>query len=129
MGKLLVLIGLAVAALGALMMIGVPLGRLPGDIVVRRGSFSFYFPLATSIVVSILLTLLLGRRVSIPRMSTVVKYQCPGACVGTTSMSADQIFCICSACRWLLNFPSSRSEFNTMQRFGAQAAPSTSMLS
>ena len=58
MGKLLVLIGLAVAALGALMMIGVPLGRLPGDIVVRRGSFSFYFPLATSIVVSILLTLL-----------------------------------------------------------------------
>lgn len=58
MGKLLVLIGLAVAALGALTMLGVPLGRLPGDIVVRRGSFSFYFPLATSIVVSILLTLL-----------------------------------------------------------------------
>jgi hypothetical protein len=35
------------------------LGRLPGDIVVRRGNFSFYFPLATSIILSILLTLVL----------------------------------------------------------------------
>ena len=34
-------------------MLGVPLGRLPGDFYVRRGSFSFYFPLATSIVLSI----------------------------------------------------------------------------
>ena len=41
-------------------MLGVPLGRLPGDIVVRRGNFSFYFPLATSIVVSLLLTLVLS---------------------------------------------------------------------
>ena len=40
------------------MMLGVPFGRLPGDIVVRRGNFSFYFPLATSIVLSIILTLL-----------------------------------------------------------------------
>ena len=60
MGKLLVLIGLAIAALGLLMMLGVPFGRLPGDIVVRRGNFSFYFPLVTSIVLSILLTLLLS---------------------------------------------------------------------
>ena len=37
---------------------GVPFGRLPGDIVVRRGNFSFYFPIATSIVISILLSLL-----------------------------------------------------------------------
>ena len=58
MGKTLVLIGLGIAALGVLVMIGVPFGRLPGDIYVRRGSFSFYFPLATSIVLSILLTLL-----------------------------------------------------------------------
>jgi hypothetical protein len=42
------------------MMLGVPFGRLPGDFVVRRGNFSFYFPLATSIVVSILLTLLMA---------------------------------------------------------------------
>jgi hypothetical protein len=60
MGKLLVLIGLAIVALGLLIMLGVPFGRLPGDIVVRRGSFSFYFPIVTSIVLSILLTLLLA---------------------------------------------------------------------
>jgi DUF2905 family protein len=57
-GKLLVLVGLGIAALGLLMMLGLPLFRLPGDIAVRRGNFSFYFPLATSIVLSILLTLL-----------------------------------------------------------------------
>ncbi len=60
MGKVLVLVGLGIAALGVIVMLGVPLGRLPGDIVVRRGSFSFYFPLATSIVLSILLTLLMS---------------------------------------------------------------------
>jgi hypothetical protein len=53
-----VLIGLGIAGLGLIMMLGVPFGRLPGDIVVRRGNFSFYFPLATSIVLSIILTLL-----------------------------------------------------------------------
>lgn len=58
MGRALVLIGLGITALGVLVMLGVPFGRLPGDIYVRRGSFSFYFPLATSIVLSILLTLL-----------------------------------------------------------------------
>jgi hypothetical protein len=57
MGKLIVLIGLGITAVGLLVMLGVPFGRLPGDIAVRRGNFSFYFPLATSIVVSILLTL------------------------------------------------------------------------
>jgi len=58
MGKLLVFVGLGIAALGLLVMVGLPLGRLPGDIVVKRGNFSFYFPLATSIILSILLTLL-----------------------------------------------------------------------
>jgi hypothetical protein len=57
-GKTLVLIGLAIAALGLVMMFGVPLFRLPGDIVVKRGNFSFYFPLATSVILSILFTLL-----------------------------------------------------------------------
>ena len=57
-GKVLVLIGLGIAAIGLLVMLGIPFGRLPGDIVVRRGNFSFYFPLATSIVLSILLTLI-----------------------------------------------------------------------
>ena len=56
MGKLLVVVGLAIAALGLVMMLGVPLGRLPGDFAVRRGSFSFYFPLTTCIVLSLALT-------------------------------------------------------------------------
>jgi uncharacterized protein HemY len=57
-GKYLVVVGLVIAGLGVLIMLGLPLGRLPGDIAVRRGNFSFYFPLATSIVLSILFTLL-----------------------------------------------------------------------
>lgn len=58
MGKVLLFLGLGIAGLGLLMMLGLPLFRLPGDFAVRRGNFSFYFPLATSIVLSILLTLL-----------------------------------------------------------------------
>lgn len=68
MGKLLVILGVVVAAVGVLFMLSdkIPwLGRLPGDIVVRKKNFTFYFPLATSIVISIILSLLfwlLGRR-------------------------------------------------------------------
>ncbi len=60
MGKTLVLIGLAIAGIGLLMMVGLPLFRLPGDISVRRGNFSFNFPLTTSIILSLLLTALLA---------------------------------------------------------------------
>jgi len=60
LGKLLVIVGLAIAGVGLLVMLGVPVGRLPGDVTVKRGNFTFYFPLATSIVASILLTLLLS---------------------------------------------------------------------
>jgi DUF2905 family protein len=60
MGKLLVVVGLIIAGIGMLVMLGVPVGRLPGDITVRRGNFTFYFPLVTSILASILLTLLLA---------------------------------------------------------------------
>jgi hypothetical protein len=60
MGKMLVLVGLGIAALGVLIILGVPFGRLPGDFYVRRGNVSFYFPLATSIVLSLLLTLILA---------------------------------------------------------------------
>ena len=60
MGKTLVLIGLAIAGIGLVMMLGVPLFRLPGDIAVKRGNVSFYFPIVTSIVLSIILTLLLN---------------------------------------------------------------------
>ncbi|HYS26496.1 MAG TPA: DUF2905 domain-containing protein [Vicinamibacterales bacterium] len=59
MGRLLIVIGLVVAAAGLLMTLGVPLGRLPGDFSIKRGNFSFYFPLATSILASIILTLLM----------------------------------------------------------------------
>ena len=60
MGKLLFIGGLLVAGVGLLMMAGIPFGRLPGDIVIRKGSGTFYFPLVTSIVLSIILTLLLS---------------------------------------------------------------------
>ena len=58
-GRTLIILGLAIAAIGLLIAWGAPIGRLPGDFQVRRGNFSFYFPLATSIIASIVLTLLL----------------------------------------------------------------------
>jgi Protein of unknown function (DUF2905) len=67
-GKALIVLGLAIAAVGVLIVLAgrVPwLGRLPGDIHIERGSWSFYFPLTTSILVSIVLSFvlyLIGRR-------------------------------------------------------------------
>jgi hypothetical protein len=67
-GKMLIVLGLVVAAVGLLFMLSdkIPwLGRLPGDIIVRKKNYTFYFPLATCIVVSIVLSLLFwlfGRR-------------------------------------------------------------------
>jgi hypothetical protein len=60
MGKLLVIAGVIIAGIGLLVMMGLPIGRLPGDISFKRGNTTFYFPLATSILASILLTLLLS---------------------------------------------------------------------
>jgi hypothetical protein len=57
-GRGLVVVGLVIAAIGLLVMMGLPLGRLPGDMTYRRGNTTFYFPLATSIVLSIILTVL-----------------------------------------------------------------------
>jgi hypothetical protein len=59
MGKLLVIAGAVVMLLGLLMMAGFPLFRLPGDFVVRRGPVTFYVPLVSSILLSVLLTLVL----------------------------------------------------------------------
>ena len=59
--KALILIGLALMAFGAILWVlsGVPiLGRLPGDIYLRRGNFTFYFPLATCILISIVVSLI-----------------------------------------------------------------------
>ena len=55
LGKLLIIAGLVIAAAGVAITAG--LGRLPGDLVVRRGNFTFFFPLMTSIILSIVLTL------------------------------------------------------------------------
>ena len=60
MGKFLIVLGLVIALIGMLISMGVPLGRLPGDISFRRGNSSFHFPIVTSIVLSIVLTLLLS---------------------------------------------------------------------
>ena len=58
MAKLLIVAGLVLVGLGVALLAGLPLGRLPGDVTVQRGSFTFYFPLATCIVVSLVFTLL-----------------------------------------------------------------------
>jgi hypothetical protein len=58
MGKLLIVGGAVLVLLGLLVIAGFPLFRLPGDFTVRRGPVTFYFPLASSILLSILFTLL-----------------------------------------------------------------------
>jgi hypothetical protein len=58
-GKFLVILGTVIIALGGLLLLSGKvslLGRLPGDIIVQKKNFTFYFPLATSILLSILLT-------------------------------------------------------------------------
>jgi hypothetical protein len=62
LGKMLLGIGLVVAAIGAVILlagrIGLPLGRLPGDFSFRGRNVSFYFPLGTAILISIVLSVL-----------------------------------------------------------------------
>lgn len=60
LGKMLILMGVLIILIGLLLMIGdkIPwIGRLPGDIVIRKEKFTFYFPLTTSILISLMLTL------------------------------------------------------------------------
>lgn len=68
LGKLLLMVGVVLVAVGGVLTLGPKLpgrlGRLPGDIVVRRESFTFYFPLVTSLLLSGILSLvfwLVGR--------------------------------------------------------------------
>jgi len=66
MSRLLIVIGLAIAAVGVLWpwLTSLGFGRLPGDIVIQRGNFTFYAPIVTCIVLSVVLSLifwLLGR--------------------------------------------------------------------
>lgn len=61
LGKILIIFGIALVVLGVILILGdkIPwIGRLPGDIYIKRDKFTFYFPLMTSIIISLLLTLL-----------------------------------------------------------------------
>jgi uncharacterized membrane protein YkgB len=61
LGKMLILLGIFIIILGILLLIGdkIPwLGKLPGDIIIKREKLSFYFPITTCILISIILTLL-----------------------------------------------------------------------
>ena len=58
MARLLILAGVVLIVAGVLLKLGLPLGRLPGDITIRRGGGSFYFPVVTCIVISIVLSIL-----------------------------------------------------------------------
>jgi hypothetical protein len=62
LGRILIIAGAVLLLAGLVITIGsrfLPLGRMPGDIVIRRPNFTFYFPIVTSILLSILLTLIL----------------------------------------------------------------------
>lgn len=63
-GKIIMLIGVGVILIGGLIYLGsrfgIPLGRLPGDIRIERENFSFSFPLTTSILFSIFLTIIIN---------------------------------------------------------------------
>ena len=61
LGKMLILLGVFIILIGLLLLVGekIPwIGRLPGDIIIRKKNFTFYFPIVTSIIISIILTLL-----------------------------------------------------------------------
>jgi hypothetical protein len=57
MAKLFVIAGAILMGVGLLLWAGFPLGKLPGDFIVRRGPVTFYFPLVSSILISIVITL------------------------------------------------------------------------
>jgi uncharacterized protein HemY len=57
MGKLLIIVGLLVALVGVAVQLGLPLGRLPGDIVIRRGDSTIYIPIVTCLLLSVVLSL------------------------------------------------------------------------
>lgn len=61
LGKILIIFGIVLAVLGVILILGdkIPwIGRLPGDIIIKRDKFTIYFPLMTCVIISLLLTLL-----------------------------------------------------------------------
>jgi hypothetical protein len=64
LGRSLIVLGLVIVVIGVGLVLagkfpGLRIGRLPGDIYIERGNWTFYFPLATSILLSLILSLLL----------------------------------------------------------------------
>jgi hypothetical protein len=59
MGRSLVILGLIIVGIGLVVMAGVPLGRLPGDIIWRRGQTTIYLPVVTCLVISVVLSLIM----------------------------------------------------------------------
>lgn len=63
LGKMLILLGIFIIIIGVLLVIGerIPfVGRLPGDIIIKRERFTFYFPIVTCIILSLIITLILS---------------------------------------------------------------------
>ena len=60
MGKGLIVLGVLIAGVGVLVSFGLPLGRLPGELVFRRGGATVYLPITSCVVVSVLLSLVIG---------------------------------------------------------------------
>ncbi len=58
--RLLIIVGIALLAAGLLwpLITKLGLGRLPGDLAIKKDNFAFYFPITTSIIISVILTLL-----------------------------------------------------------------------
>lgn len=54
LGPWLVVVGVLIALAGVAIWLGVPIGRLPGDVVIQRGGFTLYLPITTSILMSLL---------------------------------------------------------------------------
>ncbi|NLY42711.1 MAG: DUF2905 domain-containing protein [Clostridiaceae bacterium] len=62
MGKMLIMFGVILIIVGVLFLLGgkIGIGRLPGDIAIKKGNFSFYFPIVTCIIISIIMTVILN---------------------------------------------------------------------
>ncbi len=62
LAKMIIILGIVLVAVGLLLLLAQKfpfLGRLPGDILIKKDNFTFYFPLATSIILSIIISLIL----------------------------------------------------------------------
>jgi hypothetical protein len=62
MGRIFIIIGIVIIVIGLLLQYGnkIPIGKLPGDFVIRRENITIYFPLATGIILSIILTVIIN---------------------------------------------------------------------